>query len=146
MTIFLFDIDGTLISSGGAGKAALEAAMASEFGFQEMRARVEFSGRTDRAIMRDLFTMHGIDDSPENYQRLLAAYLGHLPECLKRCLGKVLPGIAPLLETLRNRDKSVVGLLTGNVRAGARAKLSHFDLFHLFAFGGYGDNHYCRND
>jgi phosphoglycolate phosphatase-like HAD superfamily hydrolase len=146
MNIFLFDIDGTLILSGGAGKAALEAAMASEFGLQELSGRVELSGRTDRAIIRDLFAMHGIEHTPETVGRFLDAYLGHLPECMKKCSGQVLPGIVPLLETLRGREKAVVGLLTGNVRAGARVKLGHFDLFHHFAFGGYGDHHLCRND
>jgi phosphoglycolate phosphatase-like HAD superfamily hydrolase len=146
MNIFLFDIDGTLISSGGAGKAALEAALASEFGFQESVGRVEFSGRTDRAIMRDLFALHGIAENPQNLQKLVDAYLHHLPGCLKMCSGKVLPGIGSLLERLGNYDKSVVGLLTGNFRAGARVKLGHFNLFHHFAFGGYGDHHLCRND
>jgi phosphoglycolate phosphatase-like HAD superfamily hydrolase len=51
-----------------------------------------------------------------------------------------------LLERLRGCEKSAVGLLTGNVRAGARVKLGHFDLYHHFAFGGFGDDHLCRND
>jgi phosphoglycolate phosphatase-like HAD superfamily hydrolase len=146
MNIFLFDIDGTLISSGGAGKAALEAALASEFGLWELVGRVEFSGRTDRAIIRDLFIMHGIEETPEHLRRVVSSYLSHLPACLKQCTGKVLPGIAALLETLRECDRSVVGLLTGNIRAGAEAKLGHFNLFHHFAFGGFGDHHFCRND
>jgi phosphoglycolate phosphatase-like HAD superfamily hydrolase len=146
MNIFLFDIDGTLISSGGAGKAALEAALASEFGFQEMAGEVLFSGRTDRAIIRDIFALHGIEETPETLQRLLDAYLGHLPACLRNFSGKILPGIAALLERLCGRPDAVVGLLTGNVRVGARLKLGHFDLFHHFALGGYGDHHLCRND
>ena len=60
MRAFLFDIDGTLISSGGAGKAAMEAALRSEFGVSEIRGRVPFSGRTDPAIARDLFEVHGL--------------------------------------------------------------------------------------
>src|ERR1700687_2309966 len=93
LNVFLFDIDGTLISSGGAGKTALEEAMASEFGVTEPVGKVEFSGRTDRAIIRDLLAMHGIDETAETVQRLLAAYLGHLPLCLQKGQGKVLPGI-----------------------------------------------------
>jgi phosphoglycolate phosphatase-like HAD superfamily hydrolase len=146
MNVFLFDIDGTLISSGGAGKAALEAALASEFGFREMVGQVQYSGRTDRAIIRDIFALHGIAETPQTLRRLLGAYLGHLPGCLKKSDGKVLPGIAALLECLRGRPNAVVGLLTGNVRAGARLKLGHFNLFHHFAVGGYGDHHLCRND
>jgi phosphoglycolate phosphatase-like HAD superfamily hydrolase len=146
MHVFLFDIDGTLINSGGAGKAALEEAMASEFAIRDLAGHVQLSGRTDRAIASDLLTMHGIENSAENLGRLLEAYLHHLPTCLARCPGRVLPGIAGLLETLGNRADAHVGLLTGNVRAGARAKLGHFGLFHHFAFGGYGDRHLCRDD
>jgi phosphoglycolate phosphatase-like HAD superfamily hydrolase len=146
MRVFLFDIDGTLILSGGAGKAALEGALASEFGIPEVAGRVEFSGRTDRAIVHDLLTLHGIDSTPANHDRLLASYLGHLPACLARSAGKVLPGIAALLEALGGRAGVVVGLLTGNVRAGARLKLGHYGLFHHFVLGGFGDRHLCRND
>jgi phosphoglycolate phosphatase-like HAD superfamily hydrolase len=146
MHVFLFDIDGTLISTGGAGKGALEAAMASEFGRHELKGKVPFSGRTDRAIIRDLFLQNGVEETPDNLRRLLTAYLGHLPTCLAGSPGKVLPGIAGLLDQLGDRDKAAVGLLTGNVRAGARAKLGHFGLFHHFAFGGFGDHHFCRND
>jgi len=146
MRIFLFDIDGTLLSSGGAGKAAMEAALASEFGVTEIRGRVPFSGRTDRAIGQDLFRHHGIEDTPDNWQRFLTAYLRHLPGCLASHDGRVLPGIAALLEQLAGAEDVAVGLLTGNVRDGARVKLGYYDLFHHFAFGGFGDVHLERND
>jgi phosphoglycolate phosphatase-like HAD superfamily hydrolase len=146
MHIALFDIDGTLISSGGAGKAALERALASEFGIAGPIERLLLSGRTDRAIIHDLFRMHGLAASPENWARLVAGYLGHLPDCLACCQGRVLPGIAELLAQLAGRDDMAVGLLTGNIRDGARIKLGHFDLFHHFAFGGFGDLHLDRDD
>lgn len=145
MHVCLFDIDGTLISSGGAGKAALETALAGEFG-ASLAHRVPYSGRTDRAIIRDLFRLHGIDDTPANLQRLLRAYLHHLPHCLHSHDGRVLPGIAALLERLRARGDVALGLLTGNVRDGARLKLGHFDLYGYFAFGGFGDLHHDRDD
>ena len=97
MLVCLFDIDGTLLSSGGAGKAAMEAALGSEFGVSELRGRVLFSGRTDRAIGRDLFSLHDIEESPHHWDRFLTAYLGHLPDCLAKHDGRVLPGIARLL-------------------------------------------------
>src|SRR5262245_4926324 len=118
MNVFLFDIDGTLVLTGGAGKAALEAALASEFGRTELNGKVPFSGRTDRAIARDLLTWNGIADTPENSRRLLQGYLGHLPGCLAQSPGKVLPGIASLLKALSRRGDAVVGLLTGNIREG----------------------------
>jgi phosphoglycolate phosphatase-like HAD superfamily hydrolase len=146
MYICLFDIDGTLVSSGGAGKLAMYAAIQSEFGVAELNDGVPFSGRTDRAIVRDLFALHSIEESPANWRRFLTAYLGHLPSCLAERRGKVLPGILALLEQLRTRGDVAIGLLTGNVRDGARAKLGHYDLFHYFAFGGFGDHHLDRND
>jgi phosphoglycolate phosphatase-like HAD superfamily hydrolase len=146
MYICLFDIDGTLLASGGAGKAAMERALVTEFGVGRIDHSVPFSGRTDRAIGRDLLRRHGLEASEENWQRFLAGYLGHLPGHLASHDGKVLPGIASLLEQLANRHNVAVGLLTGNVREGARLKLSHYDLYHHFAFGGFGDHHWERDD
>jgi phosphoglycolate phosphatase-like HAD superfamily hydrolase len=146
MHVCLFDIDGTLISSGGAGKAALEAALASEFGISKLIGKLELSGRTDRAITRDLFALHTIEETPRNWQRLLDAYLAHLPACLTATAGRVLPGIAALLDQLHVRDDVLVGLLTGNVRSGARVKLGHFGLFDYFTVGGFGDHHFDRDD
>jgi phosphoglycolate phosphatase-like HAD superfamily hydrolase len=146
MHIVLFDIDGTLIASGGAGKAALEMALAEEFGITHLIEKLELSGRTDRAIMTDLFRMHALEDTPANHQRLIAAYLRNLPASLATRGGRVLPGIADLLETLSKRSNVALGLLTGNVRAGARVKLGHFGLFNYFEFGGFGDRHLDRDE
>jgi len=145
MHVVLFDIDGTLISSGGAGKAALERAMAAEFGAAHSIEKLQFSGRSDRAIISDLFRLHDVEDRPEHRQRLTAAYLRHLPACLASHNGRVLPGIAALLNELRRRGVPL-GLLTGNIRAGARAKLGFFGLYEHFAFGGFGDHHHDRDD
>src|SRR4051812_32026161 len=93
MHICLFDIDGTLLASGGAGKAAMEMALVTEFGVAESDHRVPFSGRTDRAICHDLLRHYGLAATPENWQRLSRAYLGHLPGFLSRNQGRVLPGI-----------------------------------------------------
>src|SRR5262245_30598819 len=97
MIACLFDIDGTLLSSGGAGKHAMYAAIASEFGVTELNDGVPFAGRTDRAIGRDLFLKHGILDSSDNWQRFVQSYLKHLPGSLRTKPGCVLPGVAELL-------------------------------------------------
>jgi phosphoglycolate phosphatase-like HAD superfamily hydrolase len=144
MHVCLFDIDGTLIATGGAGKAALEAALGEEFGITRIIDKLQLSGRTDRAIIVDLFRLHVIDDTPENHQRLCDAYLRHLPRYLHS--GRVLPGIADLLAHLDGRPDVAVGLLTGNVRAGAKAKLGYFGLYDYFGFGGFGDHHLDRDD
>ncbi|HXG12766.1 MAG TPA: HAD family hydrolase [Gemmataceae bacterium] len=146
MNVGLFDIDGTLLSSGGAGRAAMETALLEEFGLSRLEGRVEFSGRTDRAIGRDLFRLHGIEDCPANWERFLAAYLRRLPACLARHQGQVLPGIANLLQHLGGAGRVALGLLTGNTREGARLKLGHYGLAHHFHFGGYGDHHLDRCD
>ncbi len=145
MLVCLFDIDGTLLASGGAGKAALETAFTAEFDI-ELRHHVPYSGRTDRAIVRDLFGLHGIEETAEHFQRLLHGYLQRLPACLNAHRGRVLPGIQHLLAHLRARAECAVGLLTGNVRAGAKAKLGHYSLYEHFSCGGFGDDHFDRDD
>jgi phosphoglycolate phosphatase-like HAD superfamily hydrolase len=145
MDICLFDIDGTLLSSGGAGKAALESAFAEEFA-TPIRHHVAYSGRTDRSIMRELFRAHGLDDSDANVAKLLDGYLRRLPTTLKTHKGRVLPGIHELLAWMKASGRFHIGLLTGNVRAGAEKKLGFFDLFHHFDFGGFGDRHFERDD
>jgi phosphoglycolate phosphatase len=145
MIACLFDIDGTLLASGGAGKAALELAFSEIFDIP-LRVQIPYSGRTDRAIARDLLRTHEIDDSLENWQRLLVGYLARLPDSLNRHNGRVLPGILAVLEALQKRADVAIGLLTGNVRAGARVKLGHFGLYDHFAFGGFGDHHFDRDD
>jgi phosphoglycolate phosphatase len=144
MHVCLFDIDGTLIASGGAGKAALEAGLVEEFGVPLVLDKLQLSGRTDRSILVDLLRLHRLDDTKENYDRLREAYLRHLPRFLHA--GRILPGITGLLGHLAERDDIAVGLLTGNVRAGAKVKLGFFGLDDHFSFGGYGDHHLDRDD
>ena len=138
MYVFLFDIDGTLIDSGGAGKASLDDAMCEEFRV-ERPAEVHLHGCTDRSIARSLFESHGITDNRENFQRFCAAYLRRLPHWLQHKNGRILPGVCDLLAWLSQRDDVALGLLTGNVARGAQIKLEHFGLYDYFEFGGYGD-------
>jgi phosphoglycolate phosphatase len=145
MIACLFDIDGTLLASGGAGKAALESAFTGEFGI-DLRVQIPYAGRTDRAIMRDLFRQHDMPDTPENLQKLLSGYLRRLPDSLRKHDGRILPGIAGILRQLKETPHIAVGLLTGNVRAGAQTKLGHYGLFEHFGFGGFGDHHFERDD
>jgi phosphoglycolate phosphatase len=144
MRVLLFDIDGTLIRSGGAGKAAMEAGLRSAFGIKEIRDRVSYSGRTDPGIARELLELHGVEPTDANVRRLHDAYLSHLPAMLRRNGGEVLPGIEAALRG--ERQGAVVGLLTGNIRAGAEAKLRHFGLWEHFPFGGFADGLDDRDD
>ncbi len=145
MHILFFDIDGTLIRCGGAGKAAMEAALAEAFDIQEIHDTVAYSGRTDRAIGRDLLIEHGLEPSEAHRRRLTEAYLRHLPRTLAEKTGMILPGVAALLQALGQREDVSLGLLTGNIQAGARSKLSHFGLWEHFRFGGFGEIHEERN-
>lgn len=142
----LFDIDGTLISSQGAGKAAMYAALQSHFGLDAIRDEVPMSGRTDRVIALDLFRVHGIDGGPLQLDGFLAEYLRHLPGHLSKRVGMVLPGIREILLALVEKPDCLVGLLTGNIRAGAKVKLSHFGIDQHFTFGGFGDAHVDRDE
>ncbi|MFV2069605.1 MAG: HAD family hydrolase [Pirellulales bacterium] len=142
--VCLFDIDGTLIHSGGAGKAAFDATLAEEFGIGEVDGTVEFAGRTDRAIVNDLFRSHAIDPTEANWRRFTRLYLVRLRDTLPACAGHVLPGIGELVERLSGRSDTCLGLLTGNVAEGAELKLAHYDLDRYFSFGGFGDRHVDR--
>lgn len=146
MHICLFDIDGTLIRSGGAGQGTFDVILSEQFGIENGSEGVPFSGRTDRAISRQLFERHSIECNEENWLRFREAYLERLPAKLAELPGEVLPGVVELLTQLGKREDVLLGLLTGNIAAGAEVKLSHFDLFHHFDFGGYGDHQVDRNE
>jgi phosphoglycolate phosphatase len=146
MPILLFDIDGTLVRTGGAGKTAMENGLRTAFGVAEILDVVPYSGRTDRAIARDLLVVHGIEPSSANQICLQEAYLSNLPNSLTNLGGMVCPGIAELLRHLHPRQDVLLGLLTGNVRTGAKHKLGHFGLWDYFVCGGFGDEHYDRDD
>ena len=87
-----------------------------------------------------------IEQTEMNWSKLRTEYLAQLPAFLPRCRGYILPGIEALLDRLSQVDHVALGLLTGNLRAGARLKLEHYRLMHHFTFGGYGDEHLDRND
>jgi phosphoglycolate phosphatase len=144
--ICLLDIDGTLILTGGAGQKAFAQTLAEDFGIAEIVKVVTFAGRSDRAIAGELLREHGIDASTEHWQRFCRGYLRRLDDALATHQGFILPGVLQLLTKLASRGDVALGLLTGNVREGARRKLTHYDLWHWFAFGGFGDDHHERCD
>ena len=146
MHICLLDIDGTLLLTGGAGQKAFAQTLADEFGIGEIIHPVMFAGRSDRAIALELFRLHGVEESVENWQRFCGSYISRLESALVANQGFVLPGASELVTTLAGRDDVALGLLTGNVLQGAKRKLAHYNLWHWFAFGGYGDEHTHRND
>lgn len=146
MHILLFDIDGTLLSSGGAGQAAMEAVFRREFLPTLPAVDIPTAGRTDRAICTDLFVQFGLNVNPADWARFHDAYIQELPRHLHQRTGLVLPGVRELLLEISQRDDVLIGLLTGNFREGARIKLEHHSLHHHFCCGGYGDHHLDRDD
>ena len=146
MNIVFFDIDGTLINTGGAGKDAMITAVQKQSGKEDFPANLLVSGSSDRGIGRELFERHGISETDENWEAFIGLYLSQLRENLPQRPGRVLPGVRPLVESLHARKDVLLGLITGNVRASAELKLRHFELWDFFHFGGYGDHHADRDE
>jgi phosphoglycolate phosphatase len=146
MRVLLFDIDGTMLSSGGAGQAAMEAALEEVFQVTAPTDGIPVAGRTDFGITTDMFKFHGIEKDEHNWSRFVTSYLQQLPRELAAREGLILPGVVDLLEQLANHDGLTLGLLTGNLQRGAEIKLQHFGLAHHFPFGGFGDVHHHRDD
>lgn len=145
MKICLFDIDGTLIRSGGAGKQAFLRTLEQAFDVVVGDPGVPFAGRTDRGIVHDLFAHYDIPVTDQSWDRFTKVYFNLLPDCLAECSGGVLPGVKVLLEQLDAAVKIETGLLTGNMVTGAKIKLGHFALADYFHFGGFGDQHVNRD-
>ncbi len=146
MNVLLFDIDGTLIDAGGAGQAAMEDALAEEFGVRGPVTGIHTAGRTDRAIAMDLFDFHKVEVNDTHWSRYTRSYFRLLPDSLRTRSGVVLPGVVALLDRLRQRDDVLLGLLTGNFAEGAQLKLAHYGLADHFQLGGFGDHHLDRDD
>lgn len=144
MNVLLFDIDGTLLFSGGSGIIALKLAFTEVFGGPPPE-RVDTAGRTDRAIAGDFFRSQDLEDSLENWRQYCAAYLRHLAEQLPLRDGYLMPGVEACLKELSSREDVAMGLLTGNVFEGAKLKLERLGIYKYFHFGGFGGDHRERN-
>jgi phosphoglycolate phosphatase len=147
--LLLFDIDGTLVLTGGAGKDAMAGAIAEVFGIADSLAGVALAGRTDRAILEDaLAAAHGgvipLDGRLSAFQ---SAYFSRLERELlvSRPHKRELPGVRALLDRLSRRADVALGLLTGNFPESARLKLEHFDLWRYFGWGAFGGETRDRN-
>lgn len=145
--LILWDIDGTLIVSQGAGVRAMEKALAKRFGMKCDLSQIDWAGRTDSWITGAVFRHVGLPDTPQNSHDYLETYLELLPgELRDGPQGQVLPGIFQLLETLHHRADIAQGLLTGNLKRGAEFKLTHYKVWHYFEFGAFADDSPRRND
>ena len=143
--LLLFDIDGTLIHSGGAGVHALKLTLAERFGIADDLDDIEIAGMTDSGIVVSILKKHRIPATNENIAAFLDSYVHFLSFELPRREGKLLPGVLELLEKLKSRPDLVLALLTGNVSRGAQLKLEHYGVWHFFEFGAFADDHQDRN-
>jgi phosphoglycolate phosphatase len=143
--LLLWDIDGTLISTGAAGHRAIMLATAQRFDGGDLDG-VEIAGRTDAGIAHQILAKYGEPITEESMRSLLDLYLELLAHELPRSKGEVLPGVLPLLQRLEREPDTALGLLTGNLKRGAQLKLEHYKLWHFFAFGAFADDHHDRNE
>jgi phosphoglycolate phosphatase-like HAD superfamily hydrolase len=146
-TILLFDLDGTLVSTGGAGRRAIERAFnvlyAERGGAREACGHFSFAGMTDRAIARGGLEALGIAPTEEEIARVLACYVERLDDELAPAKApgfRVLAGVRDVLDRAGARRDVAIGLGTGNVVAGARKKLTVCGLWERFPFGGFADD------
>lgn len=144
--VVLFDIDGTLIRTGGAGMKAFARTAELVFDKPGGTDRLHFHGRTDTSLVREFFRVNGLPDTPENAARFLEAYVPLLHDQLDQHRGETCPGVRELIAGLRALpEPPVIGLLTGNIRLGAALKLGAHGLDGEFAVGAFGDDHENRN-
>ena len=171
MKLLLFDVDGTLVLTGGAAVRAMDDAFHAVFGIRGAFRHVPMPGRTDGAILADAFTRAvspsqipvdalpatGVRPMDGEVARYKAAYFARFAEAIRepvpvdparpaphRFTG-VLPGVREVLEALNGRPDVFLGLLTGNYEQGARIKLEYFDLWRYFRCGAYGDDSLDRH-
>jgi phosphoglycolate phosphatase-like HAD superfamily hydrolase len=145
LKLVLFDIDGTLLLTSGAGRRAVMRALLDSVGATGSFDGIRFDGKTDPQIVRELLTMagHPEPDQPRAIEDVCTRYVGLLEAELAAATGRVqlLDGVAELLDALEPRSDVVLGLLTGNLEPGARLKLTSAGLDpERFRVGAYGSD------
>ena len=144
--LVLFDSDGTLVHTGGAGMEAFRQTFAEEFKAHDGIEKLKFAGRTDVSIVREFFGVHNIAATPENFRRFFEQYVFRLDHVLARNQTATCPGVREFIHALQSLTQPpLLGLLTGNIRLGAEIKLRHFGLWDLFETGAFADDHEDRD-
>ena len=149
MKLLLFDIDQTLINSGGAGLRALDRACEKVLGLKNAMQGISPHGKTDPAIAREILRarLDRASRDGSDIPSILEAYVSFLKEEVQLSPGYcVLPGIVSLLEEMLHRQDVVLGLATGNIELGARIKLERGGLNRYFEFGGFGSDSEDRTE
>lgn len=147
-TLLLFDIDGTLVNSGGAGGRAVAAAFEEVYGKPIDLASIDFRGRTDISLWREMLGSHGMDYAPadaalESFKR---KYIELLKSMIQKSDPRSTPGTKSLLECIGRKPAVALGLLTGNIEPGGRIKLEAVGLNRFFPVGGFGEDSEDRGE
>jgi phosphoglycolate phosphatase len=140
VTILFWDIDGTLLTTGKAGVPAWEAAVREATGKDFQLSSIRVPGLTDFQIAARTFELLGVQPEDGLLERMVTRYEDLLPSTLPLKQGHVLPNVREILEALHVRQDVRSYLLTGNTRRGARAKLTHYDLFKYFPDGAFAED------
>ncbi len=144
--LVLFDIDGTLVRTGGAGVEAFRKVFITEFNAADGFEKLKFAGRTDTGLVREFFQYHNIPMTAENTGRFFEHYVFLLDYILKQGAPRTCPGVMEFIAELWALPNSpMLGLLTGNIRLGAEIKLRHCRLWDIFEMGAFADDHEDRN-
>ncbi|HUA68137.1 MAG TPA: HAD hydrolase-like protein [Candidatus Saccharimonadales bacterium] len=142
----LFDVDGTLVHTGGAGIKAFAKTFATEFNARDGVEKINFAGRTDVNLVREFFGLHQIAATPENFQRFFERYVFWLDQTVAHSNGGVCRGVLKFIDDLLALpNPPLLGLLTGNIRLGAEIKLRRYDLWDTFKTGAFADDAEDRN-
>lgn len=143
--VILFDIDGTLLSTGGAGVRAMQRAFELHTQIPDAFNGIKMAGKTDPLIIKEAMDKHKVDSLNHDVTIILDQYVAYLQVELQNGNNRHLkPGIVEILELLQGRGIHV-GLLTGNIENGATLKLQAFGIAHHFPFGGFSSDHEDRN-
>lgn len=142
----LFDIDGTLVRTGGAGTEAFRRVFAAEFKATDGFEKLKFAGRTDAGLVREFFEYHKIPMTRENTGRFFEHYVFLLDYILSQGAPRACEGVLEFIAELRALPKPpMIGLLTGNIRLGAEIKLRHCGIWDIFVMGAFADDNEDRN-
>ncbi|HUT72067.1 MAG TPA: HAD family hydrolase [Desulfatiglandales bacterium] len=141
----LFDIDGTLIDPGGAGRRSVTQAFNTVFSISDAFASIAMDGKTDIQIIKEGLSAHRLPAGERVIFSIVSEYVKNLKKEIDKKTKHLMPGVYELLNALQETDGYWLGLLTGNIQQGARIKLGAFNLNGYFPVGAFGDDHEDRN-
>jgi phosphoglycolate phosphatase-like HAD superfamily hydrolase len=136
---WLFDVDGTLLTTEGAARESFARAVRECLGVADDLADIAFAGRTEPLILKDILGKHGVRFADGEEARFWDRVFEVMRAAFRPPRGRLLPGVEPLLDRIEAEPRWVSGLLTGNMTQMARIKLERFGIRERFAFGAFGE-------